>query len=613
MVRSSSSWRFFGFGGLFILIVCAATVVLLVREEEQLQNAERTRRLLVEARMLRDVLSEHWPAADLGRVAGLLRALRADGVEVALASGDGATYIDSTGTGDAAALLAAPESRLALQTGSGTDRRAVGTEGRPYCLVAVRIGSADVLGVVWLAGPAWRLADHRAALLRQLGLAAGMAALATLVLAVVLAGYRRGVLRRVVTAARRLSAGDLSADVQLQGPPEFLHLASALNSLRQRLAGQVNLIDHQRRMLQALIDNLHEGVVVAGPEGRIALLNPAAVRLLSVRTGADGPRGLVGRPVESCIPQYAVQSLLSTRAAVSSPASVVPDDEPAGGPTPLEIDGPSGKVSLHLRVSELLLTDPEQGPTATGIGRVVVLTDVTALQRAVQVRSEFVANASHELRTPLATIRAAVEALLDMDLATAASAARQFIDRIDRHSARLEQMVADLLDLSRLEARRERFEPQTLQVRPVLDDLRARFTELLERKNLHWEARCDPPDAVTIQVSPYLLRLTLDNLVDNAIKFTDPGGHVTVTFCRTAEQAGFKVADDGCGIPPEEQERVFERFYQVERSRSGAERGTGLGLSIVRHAVHAMHGTVRLESTPGCGTRVAFLVPQPPA
>jgi signal transduction histidine kinase len=387
--------------------------------------------------------------------------------------------------------------------------------------------------------------------------------------------------------------------------------------LRQRLAGQVSLIDNQRRMLQALIDDLHEGVIVAGPDGRIALLNPAAVRLLSVRTGADGPRGLVGRPVESCIPQYVVQSLLSARAAASSPAPVLPDSEPANEPTPLEIDGPGGKVHLHLRVSELTLADPDRGPTATAAGRVVVLTDVTALQRAIQVRSEFVANASHELRTPLATIRAAVEALLDMDLATEATAARQFIDKIDRHSARLEQMVADLLSLSRLEARRERFEPQTLQVCQVLEDLQARFAELLERRNVHWEARSDPPDAATIRVSPYLLRLTLDNLVDNAIKFTEPGGHVTVTFRRTADQAAFEVADDGCGIPPEEQERVFERFYQVQRSRSGPERGTGLGLSIVRHAVHAMHGTVRLESTPGCGTQVSVKIPQevrqPPA
>jgi two-component system phosphate regulon sensor histidine kinase PhoR len=110
--------------------------------------------------------------------------------------------------------------------------------------------------------------------------------------------------------------------------------------------------------------------------------------------------------------------------------------------------------------------------------------------------------------------------------------------------------------------------------------------------------------------NPHLLRLAIDNLVDNAIKFTEPGGHVNLELRVAGDEAVFRVTDDGCGIPPEDQQRVFERFYQGQRARSGPQRGTGLGLSIVRHAVGALRGRVQLESRPGAGTQVTVTIPQ---
>jgi signal transduction histidine kinase len=228
------------------------------------------------------------------------------------------------------------------------------------------------------------------------------------------------------------------------------------------------------------------------------------------------------------------------------------------------------------------------------------------------MKTDFVANASHELRTPLSTIRGAVETLLHIDLEKDAVDAARFVGVIDRHSGRLAAMVSDLLDLARLESATARFEPRGIDPRDLLRELEERFADVVRARGLIWETHCEDAGRRIIRASPQLVRLVLDNLVDNATKFTDRGGRVCVSCACEPGRVTFCVEDEGCGIPEPEQERVFERFYQLERARSGPERGTGLGLSIVRHAVAAMNGRVRLESRVGEGTRMTVEVPQDP-
>jgi signal transduction histidine kinase len=240
------------------------------------------------------------------------------------------------------------------------------------------------------------------------------------------------------------------------------------------------------------------------------------------------------------------------------------------------------------------------------------------LTRMLQVKADFAANASHELRTPLSSIRAAVETLLDMDMTREASAARHFLEVVDRQSTRMQAMVGDLLNLSRIETSPERFTPVQVGVADLIEEMHIRFGERLQQKGLQWKPCLGDADG-NLTVSIDLLRLVLENLIDNAIKFTGCGGSIQVS-CRFVDVAEsgketpgqchiIEVADTGCGIPEDEQERVFERFYQVQQARSGADRGTGLGLSIVRHAVAAMHGSVRLASEVGRGTCVTITLP----
>lgn len=227
----------------------------------------------------------------------------------------------------------------------------------------------------------------------------------------------------------------------------------------------------------------------------------------------------------------------------------------------------------------------------------------------VQVKADFVANASHELRTPVSTILASVETLRSLDLTRESDAARRFIDIIERHARRLGELAGDMLELHRLESSGFAVQPREIQIGPLTDELRQRFEPLARDKGVTCERRVEPPD-LTLRSDERLLRLILSNLLDNAIKFTDAGGQVRIEVQRRAGGgAEFVVSDTGCGIPLEDQPRVFERFYQVRSDRSGPKRGTGLGLAIVRHAARALGADVTLTSTPGRGTTVRVCVP----
>ncbi len=615
MFLSGRPYRLLVLGILFVVISSAASLWLFTTEHRRLHADEVVTQLITHAEMLRTVLERHWPKVEDECVSGMVETLRQQGVHLALLSEDKRLLFDSTEELSAEDLLSWPEVKAAMVEGQGHRVRPWGRRNWRHVLVAIRVGTTtQPKGVIWLARPVMRFIEHPIATARLLAIVAAIASLTIIAIVLAYLRVRSRVFRRVLDRARSLSSGDLGAEIDVGGGDELASLSKSLNDLRRRLVLQVETIDRQRQMFQALIDQSQEGVIVAHSSGRIALINPAALRFLNLTAALPAGNGLINRPVETCIPQKALQKLLlgeepEDHALRPSSASAAGEHgDPAE--TRLEIDSKKGKVHLLARASKLVLADSAHGSSDEGTGRVVMLTDITELQHTIQVRTDFVANASHELRTPLATIRAAVETLLAMDLSQEREAAVEFLQKIDRHSARLQQMVSDLLDLSRLESPTERFESERLDLLRFLRDLHSRFEEALEQKGLHWTVDLSPEDPPPIVANPRLLQLALDNLVDNAIKFTESDGRIRIALDLTPDQAVIEVADDGCGVAPDEQQRIFERFYQVQRSRSGPERGTGLGLSIVRHAMDAMDGRVDLVSQPGQGTTITLTIPQ---
>ncbi|MGH7175805.1 MAG: sensor histidine kinase [Tepidisphaeraceae bacterium] len=229
---------------------------------------------------------------------------------------------------------------------------------------------------------------------------------------------------------------------------------------------------------------------------------------------------------------------------------------------------------------------------------------------AGKMKTDFVANASHELRTPIAAIKIAFETLQEVYREDPRQTSR-CISIIEGHLHRLEEMLTDLLDLSRVES--ADIEPQIalVDVDDIFSDLRATMGPMARQKGIELELQSDPAGPARFESDRKLLGLVLKNLVENSLKFTPSGGKVLVSCEAGADDVALCVRDTGIGIPPEHLERVFERFYQVDAARSSAAgRGTGLGLAIVKHAIHALGGTVDLKSTVGAGTTVTCRLPQ---
>ncbi|HEX4610701.1 MAG TPA: ATP-binding protein, partial [Urbifossiella sp.] len=268
----------------------------------------------------------------------------------------------------------------------------------------------------------------------------------------------------------------------------------------------------------------------------------------------------------------------------------------------LDWKGPVGR-SLTVYVSRL--------PGPAGAGAVVVVHDTTDLRRLERLRQDFVANVSHELKTPLAVISSTVEALQD-GAADDPEMGPVFLGRVADEAARLMELIQDLLSLARVESGELGLEPGPVPLDRAIADCLERQAPRAEAKTLTLVEKppADAPAGVAALADPGALRQVLDNLVDNAIKYTPNGGRITVRWSAAGGQVGFEVEDTGIGISEADQARVFERFYRADKARSRDAGGTGLGLAIVKHLVQAMRGTVRVSSKLGRGTTFRVTLPR---
>ena len=630
-------WRLFLGYALLVTAALVACVLLTLREFEQFYAEELTEHLKAQAIALRSQVRGQLDAEHMDRLDQIAKEVggnEADSVRVTFVAVDGTVLGDSQA--DAAQMEShhdRPEIRTALTTGWGMSTRWSATVSRMLKYVAVRVGPVEnPEGAVRVALAIRSIGEKTQAVHRIIWIIALIALVTTAVFAFGLARIWTLPIRRITRIAGRISRGDLSARARVRGSDEIARLARSLNEMRDHLSHQLATIEGQRQTLEALLNQLQEGIIVAGPDGKIVLANPAAVRFVDSDSAQRASAAAwVGRSVEQCVPQHNLQQLLLPGSSTQARETTEQDSQRAASVVSaarsvaevrVELSTKSGSVVVLASASDITLpcTPTRQAKSDSDvqprIGRILALTDITEIARTIQMKTDFAANASHELRTPLSAIRGAIETLLNINLSDDAESATRFLGVIDRHSARLEALVADLLALSRLEMPASEFRPMTVDWGRFGDELSAKWTDAVEKKSLHWEWIA-PPDLREVTTDPQLITLVLDNLADNAIKFTAAGGHVTIRSKREHGNLIIEVTDDGCGIPAEDQQRVFERFYQVAQARSGTGseqpemRGTGLGLSIVRHAVAAMKGTVALNSEPGVGTRVAVAIPQP--
>lgn len=624
-VRGRFFWKLLLGHVVLAVVVLFVSLFVLVRALEQL-DAERGLNEQVQftddlALLVTDRLGQAYQT-ELEHTADSLGTSVREGRRITLILPDGRVLADSEADeADLDSHADRPEVIAALEEGVGRSTRWSNSVARELRYTARRVGSADdPEGVVRVSVAVDQLGDVPATLGRVAWWLIILSALTATALAIGLAALWSDRINRLTRAAQSLARGDLGAPIESPGGDEVAGLARSLNRVRARFSRQLDALEHQRATLESILANLNEGIVLINEDGRVVMMNEAARSMLgvaAVRTG-DGASRSKNLTIEQCIPNHDLLRLLS------EPANDTHDSQD----TQIEVrlDHPdladertvlAGVVplSLHGQALHDESVRVEAGESSPPVGRLLVLTDITELTRTIRMKTDFVAHASHELRTPLAAMRGAVETLMQMDLAAGDKAAPRFLEMIVRHSQRLEALAADLLSLAHVEAGARRFEIAPIKLAAFRKDVESRWRDTIDKKKLQWSFEA-PDDMHSFSANAYLLGLILDNLLDNAVKFTDPGGRIAVRFEPHNGQLAVSVSDTGCGIPPEEQSRVFERFYQATPTRAATvapgsfNRGTGLGLSIVRHAVKAMGGTVSLESKPKKGTTVTLRLPQ---
>jgi two-component system phosphate regulon sensor histidine kinase PhoR len=372
--------------------------------------------------------------------------------------------------------------------------------------------------------------------------------------------------------AKSLAAGERKRYPALAAPGEVGDLANAVHRLAEQLEARLSALNAEQSILSALVETLNEGVIAISPSSEVVRINQTGRRLLSIDRPI--PFGLDFLPREATL-RNAILAALS------------------GTPTETE-EVVIGRTTFSLTARPL-----DNG------GAVIALFDLTPIRRLEAVRRDFVANVSHELRTPLTIVGGFAETLQDPDLAP--DRRERFAKTIVSNAQRMQRIVDELLDLSRIESGHWQPHPQQVRVADVAAEVFARIADAAKSKGIALETVVGP-NAETIYADRTALEQILLNLVENAMRHT-AAGRIAIETTREAGGVVLSVSDTGTGIPPEHLPRIFERFYRADAGRSREAGGTGLGLAIVKHLVEAHGGSVRAESTMGAGTRIVIQFP----
>ena len=398
---------------------------------------------------------------------------------------------------------------------------------------------------------------------------------ATVTLALLVPRLRH--LRAATAAAQALARADFGERLGVPSD-EIAPLAVALNAANTNVAQLVASLRQERAQLEALLNASSDATLAVDRGGGIAYMNDAA-RHMFTQPGSAHPRPFIevvrDHDLNEIIVAAAQRGERSVRVVAYGPAQ---------------------------RWIQATAVPIEGGGTWAALA---VFHDLTEVRRIDSVRRDFISNVSHELRTPLAGIRAAAETLSEGALDDR-PAAEEFVGHIQRETDRLTQMVEELLELSRIESGAAPMHFAQIDVVALAQDAVRRFGQQAERAGLKLAVDA-PGSPVSIIGDAEPLERALGNLIANAIKFTPQGGTVTVAVGREGAHAVLTVRDTGVGIEPEQQARVFERFYKADRGRGSG--GTGLGLAIVKHIVRAHSGTVAVDSRPGRGSAFTMRLP----
>lgn len=458
------------------------------------------------------------------------------------------------------------EIAAAFRTGRGSSIRYSETLERNLIYAAQRINLEDRAPslVLRIAMPFSEVENRLSAYARQFWGVNALILLITLALSVYFARRLKSPIDQIIARMQKLDQGDYSQGYIAAPGQEFYHLSGNLNEMAERISRQVETITRQRHELAAIIENMREGLLLLDPDGRVKAVNHVAEEIAGCR------RACIGKTPMEIFLNHNIQDACN---------SII-----AGGPA----------RQLILELEKDLFYEVYLNRIAEG-GALVVFYNISERKQLEKIRRDFVANVSHELKTPLTSIRGYVETLLSEPFSFNAEAT-SFLQIIDKNARHMAEIVDDLLKLTRLQDKPLLHQLQPVNASTCFAAAWDTARPMAQTKDLKLDNQL--AGHLEVMADESALRQVFGNLLDNAIRYSPP--NKTITVLATAKDATviFCIQDEGPGIAPSHQARIFERFYRVEKERSRISGGTGLGLAICKNAVTGMGGDIWLQSPP---------------
>lgn len=477
-----------------------------------------------------------------------------------------------------------PEIQNALQHGFGFSKRYSYTLKQQFFYMAVPFGNDKFSGILRFSIPLAEIELFQAEPQKKIIFAMMLIFLLSVGFTTLISFIVSKPLIEMADIAKAITKGDFSKKPAIYSKDEIGNLARALTYMSDEIKKNIETITQEVTKSDTILSSMFEGIMVTNAREEITLMNPSLRKIFMIDSDPLGKKPL--ETLRNSAVQKIVDDLLKQKNRFINEKIVMTQPEEKF----LEING----VSL---VRHNIIE-----------GCVLVFHDITEIRRLETIRQDFVANVSHELRTPMASIKGYSETLLDGALDDKSNA-RDFINIIHQDSNRLANLIDDLLDLSKIESGKMDMVFLPLEFKPIMQRTIGILEQPAREKSL----------TITFDISDTLPRISADdkrlsqvllNLIDNAIKYTPPGGSIDINARDLEKLIQVNITDTGIGIPPEDISRIFERFYRVDKARSRELGGTGLGLSIVRNIVSAHGGEVWVQSEYGSGSTFSFTIPK---
>jgi two-component system phosphate regulon sensor histidine kinase PhoR len=588
MLKKSLLWQLYP--AYFLITVVALVVITLYLSQllpefyyDQVADDLQARARLIEGQILPNLKAEDFQALD----DAVKKLGESSSTRITIILPDGRVIADSD---ESPAVMEnhgdRPEFIEALEKGIGRSLRFSNTLEKSMMYLALPIEEqGNILAVIRTSIPVTAVDENLRDIYNKIVLSVVIVAICAAGISLVISRKISRPIEQMKETAQRFASGLFELRVPIPKQKELADLAQALNEMARQLQDRINTITRQRNEVEAILSSMIEGVLAVDIGGRIVSINKAAAKFLST-----DPTAAKGQTVKEVVSNTEFQEFIK---------DILNEEQPSQTEVVL-----SGQKDRIVRLNGATLTDSNGDKS----GAVIVLSDMTRMRRLEDVRRDFVANVSHELRTPITSIKGFAETLLEGAIKEPQKAER-FLQIIAKHSDRLNAILEDLLSLSSLEegSQTRKITFEEAPIRPVLNSVVAMSTIKAEEKDITVELDCD--EGIKARINTVLLEQAILNLVDNAIKYSESNSRVRIEVHKKDNMITIAVRDNGSGIAEEHQNRIFERFYVVDKSRSRKLGGTGLGLAIVKHIAEVHSGRVSLESLPGAGSTFSVHLP----